>query len=148
MQSKDGFEDANIDTKVDLEDIVYNGVKKLDLNEIDQEKQETEILQLKDNVLPRGLAPLEDLFDFNDVAKKPKIEPTGARVEECSIGTQQEPKIIKLFKYLPSREKLKYIELFKEFIDVFTRSYENLKSYDTSITQHKTPLKQYLKHFK
>jgi hypothetical protein len=33
---------------------------------------ETDVLHLKSNVLPRGLFPLEDLFDFNDVAKKMK----------------------------------------------------------------------------
>ena len=38
--------------------------------------------------------------------------------------------------------KLKYIELFREFSDVFTWSYEDLKSYDTEIIQHKIPLKE------
>jgi hypothetical protein len=39
----------------------------LNENEVD-----SGILHLKNNVLPRGLVPLEDLFDFNDVAKKTK----------------------------------------------------------------------------
>ncbi len=100
---------------------------KLDLKEIDQEKEESEILQLKDNVLPIGLAPLEDLFEFNDVTKKPKIEPTRPRVEECNIKTEQEPKMIKFSKSIPPTKKLKYIDLFKEFIEVFAWSYEDLK---------------------
>ena len=29
-----------------------------------------DVLQLKDNVIPRGLIPLEELFDQDDVAKK------------------------------------------------------------------------------
>jgi hypothetical protein len=33
---------------------------------------------------------LEELFDFDDVAKKPKIEPTGKDVEDCNIGTDNE----------------------------------------------------------
>ena len=37
------------------------------------EKEEIEVLQSKDKNIPRGLAPLEDLFDFDDVAKKPTI---------------------------------------------------------------------------
>ena len=32
--------------------------------------EEIEELQAKDQNIPRGLAPLEDLFDFDDVAKK------------------------------------------------------------------------------
>ena len=37
------------------------------------DKEDIEVLQSKDKNIPRGLAPLEDLFDFNDVAKKPTI---------------------------------------------------------------------------
>jgi hypothetical protein len=60
---------------------------------------------LKNNILPRGLVPLEDLFDFNNVAKKPKIEPTGREVKECNIGIEEKPKMIKLSKSLPPEQK-------------------------------------------
>jgi len=43
---------------------------------------------------------------------------------------------------------VKYIELLKEFQDVFAWSYEDLKSFDTSIIQHKIPLKENQKTFK
>ncbi len=76
--------------------------------------------------------PLEDIFDFNAVAKKPKIEPIGSEVEDYNIGTKESPKIMKLSKFLPPKEKQKYIELFKEFSYVLAWSYEDLKSYDTS----------------
>lgn len=105
-------------------------------------------MQLKDNILPRGLVPLEELFDFNDVAKKPKNEPTGKDVKECNIGTYEEPKMIKLYKSLPPSQKQKYIELFREFVDVFAWSYEDLKSYDASIIQHKIPIKEDYNPFK
>ena len=36
-------------------------------------KTEAEIIDLKDNFLPAGLTPLEDMFDANDVSKKPKM---------------------------------------------------------------------------
>jgi hypothetical protein len=61
---------------------------------------DVDVLQLKSNVLPRGLVPLEDLFDFNDVAKKPKIEAHGQEVEDCNIGTEEKPRIVKLSKSL------------------------------------------------
>ena len=92
--------------------------------------------------MPKGLAHLEELFDFNDVAKNPKLEPVETELEECNIGSKQKPMMIKLSKTLPTQIKLKYIELFKEFFDVFTWSYEDLKSYDTEIIQHKIPLKE------
>jgi hypothetical protein len=56
--------------------------------------------------------------------------------------------MIKLSKYLPLSQKQKYVELFKEFIDVFAWNYEDLKSYDTSIIQHKIPIKEDKKPFK
>jgi hypothetical protein len=153
LQSKNDFECANIDVdsdddsvnKLDLED---DSVNKLDSEEINEKDEDSDILQLKNNILPRGLVPLEELFDFNDVAKKPKIEPTGKEVEECNIGTDEKPKMIKLSKSLPPEKKQKYIELFKEFVDVFAWSYEDLKSYDTSIIQHKIPIKEEHKPFK
>ena len=92
-------------------------------------------------MLPRGLVMLEDLFNFNDVAKKMKIETNSKEVEDCNIGIEENPKMIKLSKSLPPERKRKYIELFKEYIDVFAWGYEDLKSYDTSIIQHRIPIK-------
>ena len=94
------------------------------------------------------MVPLEDMSDFNVVAKKPKMEPTGTNIEECNIGTEKNPKIIKLSKSLTIVTKQRYIALFKEFIYVFSWSCEDLKSYDTSIIQHKIPIKEDQKPFK
>ena len=110
--------------------------------------EELETLQSKDESFPKGLAPLEELFDFNDVARKPKLEPVETEVEDCNIGSEEKPKMIKLSKTLPADIKFKYIELFKEFSDVFEWSYEDLKSYDTEIIQHKIPLKESQKPFR
>ena len=40
------------------------------------------ITQLKSNTIPRGLVPLEEIFDSNDVARRPKMAPSDAKVEE------------------------------------------------------------------
>jgi hypothetical protein len=39
---------------------------------------------------------LEKLFDNNDVARSPKITVNEGDVEDCNIGTPEDPKIIKL----------------------------------------------------
>jgi ribonuclease HI len=153
LQCKNDFECTNIDLENDDEfvnKVVFeNGsVNKIDAEEFNENDVDSDILQLKNNVLPRGLVLLEDLFDFNDVAKKPKIEASGKEVEECNIGTEEKPKMIKLFKSLPPEQKLKYIELFKEYINVFAWGYEDLKSYDTSIIQHRIPIKEEHKPFR
>ena len=121
-------------------------LKKARLEEI--AKTEDDIIDLKDNFLPVGLTLLEDMFDANDVPKKPKIEPLNATIEEHNIGTAEKPKMIKLSKNLPPDKKPKYIDLLKEFHDVFAWSYEDLKSYDTSVIQHTIPLKPNQKPFK
>ena len=48
--------------------------------------------------------------------KKPKLEPIETEVEECNIGSEQKPKMIKLSKTLPTHIKLKYIELLRNFL--------------------------------
>ena len=87
--------------------------------EIEIMNDDPEILNLKNNFLPEGLVPLEDLFDSSDVTRKPKMEPLRAYIEESNIGTEEKPKLIKLSKALPLDEKVKYINLFKEFQDIF-----------------------------
>ena len=82
------------------------------------------------------------------MAKKPTIEHADSDVEECNIGTANKPKMIKLAKSLPKEMKNKYIDLFKEFVDIFAWSYEDLKAYDTNIIQHKIPLKENQKPFR
>jgi len=121
-------------------------LKQIHLEEVD--KTEVEVIELKDNFLPAGLSPLEDMFDANDVPRKLKLQPINTEIEEENIGTAERPKMIKLSKKLPPDQKPKYIDLFKEFQDVFTWSYEDLKSYDTSIIQHTIPLKPNQKPFK
>ena len=108
----------------------------------DPDQKDLEVLKCKDDSLPRDHTPLKEFFDFNDVARKPKIESTKTDVEEWNIGSIGEPKMIKLSKTLPPHIKQKYIELFREFKDVFAWGYEDLKSYDTNIIQHKIPLKE------
>jgi len=121
-------------------------LKQINPNEIAE--AEAEVIELKDNFLPTGLTPLEDIFDSNDIPRKLKMQPLNAAIEDCKIGTIQNPKIIKLSKSLPPDQKPKYVDLFKEFQDVFAWSYEDLKSYDTAVIQHTIPLKPNQKPFK
>ena len=86
MQCNNDFKCKNIDLENDDEfvnkSVFENGsVNKIDVEEFNENEVDSDILQLKNNVLPIGLVMLEDLFDFNDVAKKPKIEASGKEVE-------------------------------------------------------------------
>jgi hypothetical protein len=92
--------------------------------------------------------PLEKLFDENDVAKNPKITASEEDVEDCNIGTEEKPKMVKLSKTLSPEVKQDYIKLMKYFPDVFAWSYDDLKVYDTKVIQHVIPLKEDQKPFK
>ena len=78
-----------------------------------------QIIQLPSNHIPRGLVPLERLFDKNDVSIKGGVSSKDADIAECNIGMQDEPKFVKLSSSLTNEQREEYDGLLKEFIDVF-----------------------------
>jgi hypothetical protein len=99
------------------------------------------IVELKKKHIPKGLVPLERLFDIYDVFREASIKNKEEEVMDCNIGTAEYPKIDKFFKALPPEQKDRYVNLMKFFFDIFAWSYEYLKTFDTNIIQHKIPLK-------
>lgn len=91
---------------------------------------------------------MERIFDEDDVAKKPKIAANNEEVEDCDLGTQHDPKMVKLSATLSIDDRGKYVQLLKEFRDVFAWRYEDLKEYDTSIIQHVIPIHKNEKPFR
>ena len=108
----------------------------------------SKVLQLKGNVVPRGLVPLEKLFDKNDVSLQPSKVIEEDQVEDLNLGTEANPKIVKLSKKVPEEYKEKYLKLFQSYKDVFAWSYQDLKTFDISIMQHKIPLREDEKPYK
>jgi ribonuclease HI len=106
------------------------------------------MLLLKNNQIPRGLIPLERLFDQDDIPLKSTLRPQPEEVEDCNVGTNEDPKMVKISKYLPAQIKSKYVELLRQYKDVFAWSYDDLKTYDTSVIEHKIPLKHGIKPFR
>jgi ribonuclease HI len=106
------------------------------------------IVQLPSNHIPKGLVPLERLFDNNDMAVKGNNSKEDAEVAECNIGTKENPKFVKLSSSLSKEQRGEYIELLKEFADVFAWTYEDLRTYDTTVIEHKIPLKEEAKPFR
>jgi len=65
------------------------------------------------------------------VAIKGKILYDSDDVTECNIGTEKEPKFIKLSSSLSKEQRIEYMDILKQFVDVFAWIYEYLKTYDT-----------------
>jgi hypothetical protein len=146
LQSKEEYENVQIDEEFFYdEDENANPLSVSDgyVNHI----VGREIIQLKNNTIPKGLVPLEKSFDENDMDKSPRVSPNESEVDEFNIGTIKEPKIFKLYKSLSSKHRKKYIELMRQFSDVFAWSYEDLKVYDKGIIHHTIPIKEYHKPF-
>ena len=71
------------------------------------------MMVLRNNQIPKGLVPLEKLFEKDDIVVKPNVHPQKEEVEDHNIGTEQESRYIKLSKFLHIDQKVKYIDLFK-----------------------------------
>jgi hypothetical protein len=82
------------------------------------------------------------------VVVKGMVSDEDADTAECNIGTQEEPKFVKLSRSLTTEQRAEYTELLKEFANVFAWTYKDLKMYDTSIIEHKIPLKEGAKPFR
>ena len=62
---------------------------------------EKDIIQLSTNNILKGLVPLEELFDNNDVAKSHGVKPNNEEVQDVNIGTKQDPKVVNVASKLP-----------------------------------------------
>jgi ribonuclease HI len=141
LQSVDEFSALHIDEDPDVEGDPHPGEF---LNKIANHQ----IIQLPSNYILKGLVSLEILFDGNDVAVKGRVSGDDADTTECNIGTREEPKFVRLSRDLTREQRSEYTELLREFADVFAWTYEDLKTYDTSVIEHKIPLKEKAKPFK
>ena len=87
---------------------------------------------------------LEKKFDINDRCKL-KYTTSNPEYEEVNIGSQEDPRPIKIDKILDPQERKEVIDLVWEFRDVFSWSYNELKTYDKDIIQHAIPLEENVK---
>jgi hypothetical protein len=69
------------------------------------------IVQLPSNHIPKGLVPLEILFNNNDVAVKVSGSKENADLIECNLGIEEEPKYVKLSSSLSGNQRDEYIKL-------------------------------------
>lgn len=106
------------------------------------------VLQLKDNIIRRGIIPLEKPFDQDDVVRKPDLVPMEKGVEDVNLGTADQPMLLKLSKTLSLEAKDKYVNLLSDFLDVFAWDYSYLKVYEKNIIQHNIPIKPDQKPFR
>jgi hypothetical protein len=89
------------------------------------------IVQLPNNHIPKG-----------------KVSTDDADVAECNIGTEEDPKFFMLPSNPSKEQRDEYAKLLKEFADAFSWTYKDLRTYDTSVFDHKISLKEEAKPFR
>jgi hypothetical protein len=107
----------------------------------------TTFWNLKKIITP-GVMILHSIPFSYDVSREASIKNQGEEVMECNIGTAENTKIVKLSKELAAEHKNRYVSLMNIFSDVFAWSYDDLKTFDTDIIEHKIPLKAGSKPFR
>ena len=139
-----------VNTNIDIEN--KNSENFQDEEEIaDENVQQKDLKNMiggKDNYIPKGLIPIEKLFDQNGLAKYPKVQPNENDIQDQNIGTEESPKIVKLLKNLLAEENKRYIDLMKNYTNGFSWIYEYMKEYDTSIIQRTIPIRPGEKPFR
>ena len=88
------------------------------------------------------------MFYQNDVPKNPLSNSPEENIEICNIGSFEEIKNIKISTSLLMEAKDKYLALLKAYKYFFSWSCNELKTCDTSLIEHKIPLKPKGKPFK
>ena len=78
---------------IDQENLNMEESKKLKLKD---KVRDHNSVHLPSNYIPRGLVPLEELFDHNDVPFKPSKKEKDLAIQEQNIGSQSHPKSINM----------------------------------------------------
>ena len=72
-----------------------------------------EIIQLSTNRIPKGLVPLEKLFDHNDVAVKLEKKEDDADTFQFNVSDGKDPRFVNLASHLDEKQRVEYGELLK-----------------------------------
>ena len=64
------------------------------------------------------------------------------------MASEKDPKHVNLASHLTKKQRADYGELLKEFADIFAWQYDDLKTFDTEVIQHKIPLNKDTKPFR
>ncbi len=110
----------------------------------DDEHNKSGEVQLKSNIIPPYFVALEKLFNRHDTyVKRKRIGkgPTTGEYEGLNIRDVHGSKMINIGKCCTPEERETAKKLFEEYRDVFSWSYEDLKSYRGGEVKHQIPLK-------
>jgi len=142
--NEENFRDLTIDDEVFQEMIARHD------NQIPNPTYSIDMNQIKLHTMPQRVVNIENLFDLQEKFKKSKNTKTSSSCplyEVINLGTIENLRNINLRKSISLEERKAYLHFLKEYQDVFSWSYQDLKTYDTRIIQHTIPLIPEVKPF-
>ena len=122
--------------------LIHN-LQEFEVCKISYQHEGKEYQEQDDNVrnhIPSILTDFEKLFDRQDRHKNKKESIKIGDYMEINIGTDKDPKLIKIGKDTSEKERNNLINLIKEYRDVLAFSYDELKDYREDVFQHTIPL--------
>jgi hypothetical protein len=126
---------------------IFENDEQLEKNLLNDDDEEDDSLA----DVPIDCIQVESLLTKDDHAKNILEEVLVRKVKEMrkvNIGMDKSPKYVNLGVDCTTEEVDQYVSLFKEYIDVFNWTYDNLKAYDKMIFQHIIPLREEAKPVK
>ena len=69
------------------------------------------------------------------------IQPYKEPLEVINSGSEEDPKEVKIGALLHPDVKRRLIEMLKEYVDIFSWSYQDMPGLDTNIVEHRLPVK-------
>jgi hypothetical protein len=112
------------------------------------DSMDLEVINLQRNTLPKGCIPLENVFDRHDVFKGRRANKQAKDALEFNIGTEMDPRMVKIGKGTNEKERKEILALIKELRDTFAWNYDYLKAYRGDVIQHAIPLVEGAKPFR
>ena len=99
------------------------------------------------NRVPKNVVEWENTFDSQDKYKWKETIKLDDYIE-INVGTEKEPRNVKIGKGTSEKERKGLIELVKEYRDVFSFTYDELKAYRDDAFHHTIPLGPKAKPFR
>ena len=104
------------------------------------------MINLEHNKYPKGLTPLESNFSSSDASKNSFTPENPIRKVDdtirVNIGSIEDPKNVYISITCTEEENKQFIDLFKEFKDIFAWSYADLRGFDPGVIQHAIRIKE------
>ena len=120
--------------------LAQNTFAGMAIDEVDHENS----LSNPSNIIPKSINGLDNFYDLQDKFRKTtncKTQSSTLNHTPVNLGTEHEPWFINLGIHCSRDERRGFIKLCREFKDVFSLTYDELKTFDTTVMHHNIPMK-------